>query len=103
MNKFEGHTPGPWRYNDNDALYDGVNSKDGWICTIGYDHAEYKKYGITEVQINAALIAAAPDLLKRVKVLEDALTDVRDEYAFHGEVNPETWVMVEQALKEWDF
>jgi hypothetical protein len=48
----EKHTPGPWKHVATDGGWDGVGSKDGLICNLALNNPA-----------NAALIAAAPDLL----------------------------------------
>lgn len=73
------HTPGKWEHN---VVYEGISSKSGWVCSIGYDHADYKEGGIKEVHANARLIAAAPDLLVACEKAERVLDAL---FSFYGQ------------------
>lgn len=70
MSGYEGHTPGPWHVADSGAVWSVGAGK--WVVTDADD-------------ADAALIAAAPDLLTRVEALETglrralALWDGKDE------------------------
>ena len=92
MNKYTDATPGPWReYTD----------PDGWTWVVGPDMEHYTdlkgnytglsnticSIGDMEVtdktdHANAALIAAAPDLLDENKRLRAALEDAKDVIAY---------------------
>jgi hypothetical protein len=69
MSKYEGHTPGPWEvFCDDDDIdyYPGINSRAGYsIIMFGDEDEDCGVQGRSRVEIlaNAALIAAAPDLL----------------------------------------
>ena len=82
MDKYEGHTPGPWVaawYGDVDEWQDGIGLgivavSNGGICEM---------QNRPEVKANAALIAAAPDLLAENKRLRAALEEVLSEANAH--------------------
>lgn len=95
--KFEGHTPGPWlikkRKVRSDAHQYGYHrtikqpharheSHDKEICKLaGANHRFYKfswYMSDDEAEANAALIAAAPDLLAENERLRAALVIIRD-------------------------
>ena len=63
------HTPGPWFYS-NGEVYD---IKDNQICLVSY-------YQDGRVKANAALIAAAPDLLNAVEHLLLIAMETASEY-----------------------
>lgn len=71
--EFEGHTPGPWTANcwaDPSITYftdPSVTAGELHICAPNWTIPFY------EMNANTRLIAAAPDLLARVKRLEDIL------------------------------
>ena len=79
-----GYTPGPWAIYRDSFLYGVRRSVDGWsqsICRV-----DWKIQGNPdgESQANARLIAAAPDLLERLKEARDAIASL-PEYALGGE------------------
>ena len=105
MNKFEGHTPGPWKElidNDGWVYVVGPNHEElyypdgefgghlGFICSIG-DMEDTEK----EDHANAALIAAAPDLLRQRDELAAALCIYADKENWTDfvteEMEPEDW------------
>jgi len=61
--KFEGHTPGPWKW---DGIF-SVDTKDVRVC---YTHHNNRS-------ANGELIAAAPDLLEENKRLRTAIAEIR--------------------------
>lgn len=66
------HTPGPWKLGDDEAFVYALNSagtnrfflqvQAGWITEGKRNSADDKRTEATELQANARLIAAAPDL-----------------------------------------
>ena len=67
----EGHTPGPWDfwsgYNAVDKMEAEITADDGDIVIARYNHL------IGEGEANAQLIAAAPDLLEALELVNDCL------------------------------
>jgi hypothetical protein len=63
MNSTTQHTPGPWKAEGRNNLV--VNSRDGNTIIIEPGGSEYAK--LEELQANARLIAAAPDLLAALR------------------------------------
>ena len=76
--KFEGHTPGPWAvsYDGEETLCwpDAIYNPETNAAIVVFEFGT----GRVVEEANAVLIAAAPDLLERVKVLDDALTTIKD-------------------------
>ena len=71
------HTPGPWRYDrSNGSPTTGqhmiAGAKPGYL-------AEVRDCGSGDVQANARLIAAAPDLLDALQAIVKSLSDQDDE------------------------
>ena len=64
------HTPGPW-------TYDKAATLDSYYCVIGNHEGTYFKTGCTVARVeeseDAALIAAAPDLLGALTALVEAI------------------------------
>ena len=92
MNK---HTPGPWRITNNG---DAIVSDDGgtlivetgqayWqnleAASAGAGH-EIAKRHLPEVQANASLIAAAPELLEALKGCHAMLTECAKQHRLDG-------------------
>jgi hypothetical protein len=82
MSKYEGHTPGPWKVCSRRHISGywevDVFTEDGQVCIVG-----------NMPESNAALIAAAPDLLverDKLKAINAELVDalVKIEGAVHG-------------------
>ena len=70
------HTPGPWRI-CYDGRIDGLNGDE--ICS-GLGFESYKEFqDDKEAQANARLIAAAPDLLEALKMLQKATISLMGE------------------------
>lgn len=91
--KFEGHTEGPWHVGE--IVQSGPDGENQTIEICNYEmfvnqRREYVIAHVFDGEIDAALIAAAPDLLERVKVLEEALRGIAHDtngYAYqikHG-------------------
>ena len=76
--KFEGHTPRPWTvsYDGEETLCwpDAIYNPETNAAIVVFEFGT----GRVVEEANAALIAAAPDLLERVKVLEDALRTIAE-------------------------
>ena len=71
------HTPGPWIHRT--RLDDGANigCKDGYaICDMAYKYSSISK---DELDADAKLIAAAPDLLAALTSIVTSLADQDDE------------------------
>lgn len=62
------HTPGPWKAEGWESVV--VNDANGNTLVL----MPGASYGLAAVKANAALIAAAPDLLAACKAVEDAWT-----------------------------
>lgn len=68
------HTPGPWvaKRDDNREEYEiGVPRADGVMRLVATVSFGYSEPAETEQHANAALIAAAPDLLKTLRRIAD--------------------------------
>ena len=85
MTKYEGHTPGPWKYIDGAILSDKINSHGNWHIAIipentnDPDCSESNPYS-KEDKANARLIAAAPDLLAENERLKELLFRARNVF-----------------------
>ena len=79
LDDFEGHTPGPWDYNDSFdnntvRITDDTGKILYIICEVGdWANRDYDK----EWFHNMELIAAAPDLLAEVKRLHEVLVTLK--------------------------
>ncbi len=70
------HTPGPWYPQDDIEGNPGVRAKSGFICFaphVAHYPGQDRRYQeeIEERKANAALIAAAPDLLTALRAIID--------------------------------
>ena len=79
LTEFNGHAPGPWKIlsyslNDQDILVCGKIGD--WVCELKNNKGKITE----EMQVNARLIAAAPDLLAEVKALRTRLDDPGDDF-----------------------
>ena len=61
------HTPGPWDWRLNGEEY-RVEATAGHICTV-----EVLEAGDKQARVDAALIAAAPEMLQRLKATREYL------------------------------
>jgi hypothetical protein len=82
MSKYDGHTPGPWEYKSQNNPIEGEEAWYRHVCSMPFLNPEIESTEImtmraNEADANAALIAAAPDLLRE---RDEALKDV-DEFA----------------------
>ena len=103
--QFDGHTPGPWS-----AEYGSLNTL-VWVQDGGDDIALYSvtPYEGDEVlDVDAELIAAAPDLLAEVKRLRAALTsclwyaenDGRVDFPLHDIIEVCDWALNDEGDEE---
>lgn len=80
------HTPGPWRVGQNldgeTAVFCKRRGKDGCICYGLYD--ENNEPSLKELEANAALIAAAPELLEALKALVQGLPEMETDESMSG-------------------
>ena len=100
IEKFEGHTPGPWllgEWNDHlgyDCMTGGVRA--GVAVLDGGDYhqrpcAEISEANKARLMADAALIAAAPALLAENRCLRDALAQAEKGITFYsGEATKQT-------------
>lgn len=66
------HSPAPWRTTFNSAKERGVRNENGFICFLTKPHhftGQDERYNkeLRENEVNAALIAAAPDMFNLLK------------------------------------
>ena len=118
--KYEGHTPAPWKASHDVLEYGHIVNNNGWRVYVG----EHEKRAVIEnrtfmhddlSEANAQLIADAPLLLEEVKRLQKALHteqqivqafyEYRDECCFD---HCEKWmlekgyrVIMSDGLSEW--
>lgn len=64
--RFEGHTPGPWRvHSDGDCIVSEVpNQHSNLNPVVAFIEVDRVRNGSVPIDADAALIAAAPDLLR---------------------------------------
>lgn len=77
LSKFDGHTSGPWVSQDASQpdcpfFYVRVAATGEWIVMV----CDTEKRGHESTEANAALIAAAPDLLAEVRRLREVLGEI---------------------------
>jgi len=70
-----GHTPGPWVYEPYESDAYRVKSEDYGGIALLHDPIRHDQGLMDEVEADARLIAAAPDLLERLIVATDWLAD----------------------------
>lgn len=76
-NKF---TPGPWKVRENGGFMQAVEAKKDWLVyKCGKDYM-----GRVELEANARLIAAAPDLLQALVNLVSAYSEPDDRVCCNG-------------------
>ena len=75
-------TPGPWRVLNDEAIK--VASSDGSLATVTHIHLRGRR-DTSEVEANAHLIAAAPDM---AEALEKALNFITNTESEMGETLP---------------
>ena len=71
------HTPGPWEeYRNEDAEFRfakiGVSGPDGDICYCDMNDASAGEYQTSEIEANARLIAAAPEMLAALEQCDNS-------------------------------
>ena len=80
MNSYEGHTPGPWSFEDTLVFTrEPMETVDGGTSIEFVDIADcssYEHHGGYDARANARLIAAAPDLLAENDVFRTALQEI---------------------------
>lgn len=99
------HTPGPWEVFGASGIfpkrYPGIDSKSLSIVVFGAN--EESDQGIQgktleEAQANARLIAAAPDLLEALKLVNLHFQRNHSSGNFQGDDEHETWTAVRAAI-----
>ncbi len=72
LDEFEGHTPGPWKWSE-EQLSEYVPQSKALLCVFEGEEMEVIDMWLRWIgnDANKALIAAAPDLLAEVKRLRD--------------------------------
>lgn len=72
------HTPGPWRVETEETV-SVRDRKDGSVATLGWlsNRMAGPRRSSQEVQANARLIAAAPELLEALKLATNELNIIR--------------------------
>lgn len=89
------HTPGPWRLEADPAHFDSLTTVTGGQRMNARPHA-WPAYPLTvqvggmatlhEMQANAALLAAAPELLEALLVAHKRITEDRASYVWGAEL-----------------
>ena len=79
------HTPGPWKVDSTGCI---VSGEDHHVVCFGHDYDDYgriqasqdldEKSAVAEIEANAHLIAAAPDLLEACKAALGAVSDFKE-------------------------
>ena len=75
------HTPGKWTHKRRALI---IPPKTSYICEVGHDWhvvSDIPRDGVDRSEANAALIAAAPDLLAEVQRLTAAYDALADKHA----------------------
>jgi hypothetical protein len=73
------HTPGPWAIEAGES-YKIRAGHGGYVCTLGWlrgQHGSGGRIDAEEVGANAALLAAAPELLRALKITVDLIQNYR--------------------------
>lgn len=95
LNEFEGHTPGPWTYNNQEgreiwkclfngecftdpSTYGGPGYEEVVIATMASlpEGEDFPEEEFTTMMANKALMAAAPDLLAEIERLHKGIEDL---------------------------
>ena len=84
--KYEGHTPAPWKASHDRLEYGWIVNSHGWRVYVGEHEkrAEIRNYRFNHDKLseaNAQLIADAPLLLAEVKRLREGISKVADSMA----------------------
>ena len=77
LDEFEGHTPGPWKWSE-EQLSEYVPQSKALLCVFEGEEMEVIDMWLRWIgnDANKALIAAAPDLLAEVKRLRSIADDL---------------------------
>lgn len=100
--KTRGHTPGPWNRGYGNFVYKGEKCAPGQRLIAVCEATDKSRKDWDEVFANAALIAAAPELLERLEAVQTALEEYmgkagRDENAIF---NAATYAVIAKAKGE---
>jgi len=68
------HTPGPWNLNCLETVRHTIHAHRGHVATVA--RGTMNEVAPDEIEANARLIAAAPDLLEKLAALADYLDEV---------------------------
>lgn len=90
ITKFEGHTAGPWVFDDVSA---GIGSTEGMVSVLRTGAAS----SLVQADANGGLIAAAPDLLAEVIRLRTALYSI-DRQLGHDDVDDAVRDLIDAAI-----
>jgi len=87
--KYEGHTPAPWKASHDVVEYGHIVNNTGWRVYVGEHEkrAEIQNYRFDHDELseaNARLIADAPLLLEEVKRLRDGIRLILSEETYYG-------------------
>jgi hypothetical protein len=89
IGQMAGHTVGPWKHVTDDGSVGTVEGVDGWAVALAQSRPNDPRH--EERQANARLIAAAPDLLKALRMM------MKLECPLTGKPSHETLV------KHWEY
>lgn len=104
--KYEGHTPAPWKASHDVLEYGHIVNNNGWRVYVG----EHEKRAVIEnrtfmhddlSEANAQLIADAPLLLEAYKRLHVGIRNILSDYDITElirDVPEEEWNFEQQAL-----
>jgi len=95
LDEFEGHTPGPWKWSE-EQLSEYVPQSKALLCVFEGEEMEVIDMWLRWIgnDANKALIAAAPDLLAEVKRLREGIKQMAENREYNS--NP----YLSDALKE---
>ncbi|RJO62620.1 MAG: hypothetical protein C4542_02955 [Dehalococcoidia bacterium] len=108
LKQFEGATPGPWEQDDPNSTLIAARYPDGphkgcynYICECDAESYISEMSG-EEIEANARLIAAAPELLARVTALEAENAALKAERDLWRQEHSELLDGIHDPLKERD-
>ena len=95
LDEFEGHTPGPWKWSE-EQLSEYVPQSKALLCVFEGEEMEVIDMWLRWIgnDANKALIATAPDLLAEVKRLREGIKQMAENREYNS--NP----YLSDALKE---